>query len=171
MLLVGSIAVIVAVAAISTVVARGAASAGTSAQVEKGYMYVAKFTCAVEAGEDENLGLPLIPARYRTAVNIHNPQRDSISFSKKVVLAFAERTEQRGPISQWQQDRLQADEALAVDCVDIEKLLGGLPPIADGFVVIESEVPLDVAAVYTTESVGIDVEYIQPKRIGGDFVE
>jgi hypothetical protein len=49
-------------------------------------------------------------------------------------------------------------------------LLGGDQRVGDGFVVIESRLPLDVVAVYTTEVVGIDVEYVQPKQIAGGTV-
>jgi hypothetical protein len=146
---------------------------GLAAQFPEGFMYTVKFACVKEVGppEAEFGGAPFVPAQYRTAVNIHNPQRDDVSFSKKAVVALSQGSEERGIISEWREERLRSDEALDVDCLDIRELLGGDQPVGDGFVVIESRVPLDVVAVYTTEQAGIDVEYIQPKRITDGQVE
>jgi hypothetical protein len=148
-------------------------AAGLAAQEEEGFMYTVKFTCVEEVGpaEADFGGVPFMRAQYRTAVNIHNPQRDDVGFQKKAVVALSQGSEERGIISEWREERLRSDEALDVDCVDIQKLLGGTQPVGDGFVVIESRVPLDVVAVYTTEGAGIDVEYIQPKRIRDGLVE
>jgi hypothetical protein len=144
-----------------------------AAQVEEGFMYTVKFACVEEVGpaEADFGGIPFLPARYRTAVNIHNPQRDDVSFQKKAVVALSQGSGEHGFISEWQEERLRSDDALDVDCRDIQKLLGGTQPVGDGFVVIESQLPLDVVAVYTTEGAGIDVEYIQPKRISNGQVE
>ena len=60
------------------------------------------------------------------------------------------------PISQ---DTLREDEALAVDCIDIQKRLfpNGFPtPYIEGFIVIRSIVSLDVTAVYSTGVAGKD---------------
>ena len=147
-------------------------AAGPAAQFKEGYMYTVKFTCVDEVGPPEGSpgGVPFVPARYRTAVNIHNPQRESADFRKKAVVALSQESERRGIISDWREEHLKSDEALDVDCVDIRKLLGGDQPVGDGFVVIESRVPLDVVAVYTSDA-GIDVEYIQPKRTSDGLVE
>ena len=57
---------------------------------------------------------------------------------------------------------LQPDQALSINCNDIRSLFNNtLPTIGDGFVVLKSNVKLDVSAVYTTQD-SIDVEYIQP---------
>ena len=143
------------------------------ASQDEGYVYAAKFACVEEVGPPESdLGSPVVPGQYRTAINVHNPQRDDITIVKKAVVAFAERTERSGLVSdQRREHRLPPDDALSIDCFDIRELLGGGQPVGDGFVVIESRFPLDVVAVYTTEGIGIDVEYVQPKRTGGDFVE
>jgi hypothetical protein len=148
-------------------------AAGPAALQEQSFMYTVKFACVKEVGppEADFGGVPFVPAQYRTAVNIHNPQRDDVSFQKKAVVALSQGSEKRGIISEWREERLKSDEALDVDCLDIQKLLGGTQPVGDGFVVIESRFPLDVVAVYTTEQAGIDVEYIQPKRITDGQVE
>ena len=148
-------------------------AAGSAAQVPEGFMYTVKFTCVKEVGppEADFGGVPFVPAQYRTAINIHNPQRKGFDFRKKAVVALSQGSEKRGIISEWRDEHLESDEALDVDCLDIQKLLGGTHPVGDGFVVIESRFPLDVVAVYTTEGAGIDVEYIQPKRIREGVVE
>ena len=146
---------------------------GSAAQFPESFMYTVKFTCVKEVGppEGDPGGVPFVPALYRTAVNIHNPQREEVIFRKKAVVALSQESEERGIISEWREERLRSDEALDVDCLDIQKLLQGGQPVGDGFVVIESRVPLDVVAVYTTEGPSIDVEYIQPKRVREGLVE
>jgi len=93
-----------------------------------------------------------------------------VDFRKKAVVALSQESERRGIISDWREERLESDAALDVDCVDIRKLLGGGQPVGDGFVVVESRVPLDVVAVYTSDA-GIDVEYIEFKRTLDGLVE
>lgn len=171
--LVAAVAIVAAISIVAMVaISRPAAAGGPAGQIEEGFQYAAKFACFNEVGPAEgSLGEPVVPAQYRTVVNVHNPQRDDVEFQKKAVVAFAERSQERGPVSEWREERLRADEALAVDCLDVRELLGGDQRVGDGFVVIESRLPLDVVAVYTTEAVGIDVEYVQPKRIAGGTVE
>jgi hypothetical protein len=50
-------------------------AAAPAAQFPKSFMYTVKFTCVEEVGPPEGNpgGVPVIPAKYRTAVNIHNP--------------------------------------------------------------------------------------------------
>jgi hypothetical protein len=147
-------------------------AAGPAAQFKEGYMYTVKFACVDEVGPPEGSpgGVPFVPARYRTAVNIHNPQRSGVDFRKKAVVALSQESERRGLISDWRDEHLDSDAALDVDCLDIQKLLQGGQPVGDGFVVIESRVPLDVVAVYTSDA-GIDVEYIDFKRTRDGLVE
>ena len=148
------------------------AVASLGALQEQSFLYTVKFTCVEEVGPPEGNpgGVPFMPAKYRTAINIHNPQREAFDFRKKAVVALSQASDERGMISDWRDEQLESDGALDVDCLDIQKLLQGGQPVGDGFVVIESRVPLDVVAVYTTDA-SIDVEYIQPKRISDGLVE
>lgn len=138
------------------------AAAPATAQ-ESWESYAAKFVCNAEHYDDT-----IIRGKYRTIVNIHNPNylQDvqglpiPLTFYKKVVLAIPQ-GEQALPPSCHQQEVLEADWALGVDCDNIKTLLGlsGLPTTGDleGFVVIQvppqgatQEVPpLDVTVVYT----------------------
>jgi hypothetical protein len=102
-------------------------AAAPAAQFPESFLYTVKFTCVEEVGPPEGNpgGGPFMPAKYRTAVNIHNPQRESFNFRKKAVVALSQGSDERGIISDWRDEQLKSDEALDVDCVDIEKLLGG----------------------------------------------
>ena len=119
------------------------------------FMYTVKFTCVNEVGPATVVGVegPFEPAAYRTAVNLHNPQGFPVDFTKKAVIARGQGL-RRGQISKKVKETLLPDEALAVNCVNISELLKGPgqlgdQPVGDGFVIIESDVELDVVAVYT----------------------
>lgn len=91
---------------------------------------------------------PLAPGRYRTAINIHNPEKcDDANLRWKVAVAL--RGEQ-GPVSNFtRMTRLGPDGAMDIDCDLARQLFPNLPPFFTGFVVIESDIELDVVAVYT----------------------
>ena len=85
-LLVGtSITLIPTIAVIAVIaVSRPTIVGGAAAQLEEGYQYTATFACFDEVGPPEgDGGSPVIPARYRTVVNIHNPQRHRTSISAR----------------------------------------------------------------------------------------
>jgi hypothetical protein len=74
------------------------------------------------------------------------------------------------------EDRLQPDQALKTDCADIGDRVfqGGLPAaFIEGFVVIRSDRPLEVSAVYASSALeaaeriggGTDVETIAARLI------
>jgi hypothetical protein len=78
------------------------------------------------------------------------------------------------------EDRLGPDQALAVDCIDIQRQVfqGTLPaPYIEGFVVIQCKMSLAVAAVYTSAGVdsqgqitgtnSIEVEHIPERQKEG----
>jgi hypothetical protein len=142
------------------------------------FIYTVKFTCVPEVGPAQAVGVqaPFEPALYRTAINVHNFMDETVTFTKRAVLTNSE-DQPRGTITGRVNESLTPDQALSVDCLDVQQLFGGTPqPVGDGFLVIESAVELDVAAVYTAliitagsqredtgAGLGVDVEYIQPK--------
>ncbi len=130
------------------------AMASDKAASGKSFTYAVKFTCVNEVGPAANGDeVPFVPAVYRTVVNVHNPHDQTVTFTKKAVLARSQDLP-RGPITIREIEDLAPHQALAVDCIDIQKnLFGGLQPIGDGFLVIESSVELNVVAVYTTLSI------------------
>lgn len=141
------------------------------------FIYTVKFTCVPEVGPAQAVGVqaPFEPALYRTAINVHNFMDESVTVTKRAVLTNSE-DQPRGTITGRVADLLTPDQALSVDCLDVQQLFAGAPqPVGDGFLVIESPVELDVVAVYTAliitagqredtgAGLGVDVEYIQPK--------
>ena len=172
-----------------------ARSAGKGKKFE--FQYAAKFVC----GRDpQGAFLRVIPGFYSTAIAIHNPNNRRVRFRKKVALTFpADAPRERdaeqlpGLVSDFQDDTLDADQALQVDC---EEIFGkeanefqfseffptrgpesGFPPYIQGFVIIESKHSLDVSAVYTAGQGdpradpgsflvrSIDMEQIKERRI------
>ena len=77
------------------------------------------------------------------------------------------------PVSKFREDvRLGGDEALEIDCDEINRIIAEIPPegqfFPKGFVVIESDVELDVVAVYTVSGrsgqVSIHMERVPARR-------
>lgn len=128
------------------------------------YVYSAKFLCVPLVGPE---GTALSPGRYQTAINVHNPSTQDVRFKKKAVIARNELDEKRGEITPLEDDVLADDEAISIDCTSIAKRFGQAQPVGDGFVVIKSNEPLDVVAVYTSRD-SVDVERIVPVEFGED---
>ncbi len=133
------------------------------------YVYPAKFVCMPEVGPDAGA---VQPGQYRTVINVHNPSEEDLVLRKHAVIARSE-DQKRGPLSLAVEDSLAPGQALSVDCQDIHGLFGGGQAIGDGFLVIRSEQPLDVSAVYTATSnrnplPKIDVETVLPRRVPAD---
>ena len=117
------------------------------------YQYAVKLVCGVikpPKPDNVNTNHSLPPGEYKTKVNIHNFSRcDCVTFRWKV--AIGEPHLKVGPISDFSDVTLCADEALEIDCSDIRKKFGDhLPDHVEGWVVIESPSELDVVAVYGT---------------------
>jgi hypothetical protein len=111
-------------------------------------------------------------------VNIHNPHDSTITFVKKLALTHPRGGQEMGAILPIGTDTLMADGALQTDCEDLlEKLFSGEFPAShiEGFVIIESQVSLDVNTIYTAAKpgdsssaptvTGIDVEQIKEREI------
>ena len=143
------------------------------------FEYAAKLVCGTQ---EDPKNLRLARGLYATAINIHNPNRQTATFQKKLALTFPPDEQRPGKVMPISQDTLREDEALEVDCIDVQKRLfpNGFPmQYIKGFIVIRSTVSLDVTAVYSTNSLGkegcckteagqhsgIDVEQIRERRI------
>jgi hypothetical protein len=137
-------------------------------EVEEGnamaaFQYAAKFVCGKPGGEELARGI------YFTAINVHNPTEKDVRFRKKV--AIAGRREQGGPVSGFVDAKLGPDEAFEIDCPDIRQHAPSNDDFLKGFVVIESEVELDVVGVYTAAGEDgqvrtLDLEPVTPRRAG-----
>jgi hypothetical protein len=125
------------------------------------FEYAAKFVCG-KPGADE-----LAPGVYFTAISVHNPTDHGVKLRKKI--AIAGRREESGPLSEFFDARLGPDQALEIDCPDIRERARVSDDFLKGFVVLESDVELDVIAVYTAaggdgQLEAIDVKCVPPRR-------
>ena len=126
-------------------------------QTDSKFQYAVKFVCGKSEGE------VVAPGKYFTAINVHNPTDKAISFRKKIAVALP--SEKAGPVSRFFTARLGPDEALEIDCPDIFRHMEARVPFLKGFVVIESDVELDVVAVYTAAGEKGFVETIDIERV------
>ena len=141
------------------------------------FEYAAKLVCGLHRDPRDKR---LIRGAYATTINIHNPNDVEVEFFKKLALTFPPAEQRPGEVIRISEDRLGPDQALAVDCMDIQRQVfqGTLPaPYIEGFVIIQSKLSLDVSAVYTSAGVdsqgqitgtnSIDVEQIPERQKEG----
>jgi len=122
--------------------------------------YAVKFVCGVAEGQ------VAVPGNYRTAINVHNPSYEKVTFRYKIAVSRPGFTS--GPITKMGSTGLQPDAAFEIDCHDIWKLTntrGG--PWHKGFLVIETDRRLDVIGVYTAAGrdqfvTTMDIERVEP---------
>jgi Beta-propeller repeat len=146
------------------------------ASQEPMFEYAVKILCGVQT---DPKNMRLARGFYATAINVHNPNTSDVKFFKKLALTFPPAGQRPGKVMRIGEDKLGPDEALEVDCEDLQKRLfpGGFPtPYIKGFVVIQSPDSLDVTAVYTTATLdkkgqvadhsSIDVEQIRERQTG-----
>jgi hypothetical protein len=134
------------------------------------FQYAVKIVCGEVLAQD-NVPTPVAPGRYWTAINIHNPTRcQDAHFRWKVAVASPG---QPGPISAYSRLLpLRPDEALEIDCPQVMKAVSQQPPLkfVKGYVVIESDIELDVVAVYSGTpgpcgSNSFHTERVQPRCV------
>jgi len=132
--------------------------------------YAVKFVCGKSDGE------VVAPGNYFTAINVHNPTYQEIRFRKKVIVARravvgSEAEEERpepGRPPKFINANLGPDQAFEIDCPDIRHILDGPEadaPFLKGFVVIETDIELDVVAVYTAAGAAGQVETLHIERV------
>lgn len=135
------------------------------------FVYSAKITCVPHLGPASPA---LMPGKYRTAVNVHNPSDEPAHIQKWVTLSPPQG---QTPITGGRiSETLGPWSAFDVDCPHMRDQFG-LPegakvPGGKGFLVIRSDQRLDVVAVYTARTetankngvgTSIDVETVEPK--------
>jgi hypothetical protein len=140
------------------------------------YEYAAKVVCGLQP---DPRNTRLVWGFYGTAVNIRNPNREPIEFTKSLALTFPPEEQRPGEVFEIATDSLGPDQALEADCVDLERRLfpNGLPDpgYIKGYLVVRSKFSLDVTAVYTSAAIdregqpgahsSIDVERIPERRL------
>jgi hypothetical protein len=138
--------------------------------------YAAKLICGLQRdGKDMRLARGF----YATTINVHNPNRQPVTFRKRLALTFPPEEQRPGKVIPIAKDKLGPDQALKVDCLDIRHRVfpNGFPtPYIEGYVVLDSTDVLNVTGVYTTAGLdrkgrlsqhsSIDVELI-PGRASG----
>jgi hypothetical protein len=130
------------------------------------FQYAAKFLCTANIPMTSQTTPSVLPGSYRTVVNIHNPQGQSVQFRKKLAVSVPPARQTPGEVSRFIEDRLAADEALSVDCDRIGRDFGlSFIHGAEGFLVLESPESLDVTAVYTAGHYDGQVESIAVEQI------
>ncbi len=140
------------------------------------FTYSAKIVCVPHLGK---AGTALMPGKYRTAVNVHNPSDEPAHIQKWVTLSPPQG---QTPITGGRiADTLQPWSSFDVDCLhfrdDFWLPEGAKVPGGKGFMVIRSDKMLDVVAVYTSKAknppsdngvgTSIDVERVEPKMSNG----
>ena len=76
------------------------------------HQYAAKFVC----GKNDE-GKVVAPGEYFTAINVHNPGRETATIRKRFAVALP--SEKPGPVSGVVTERLRPGEAFEIDCPDI----------------------------------------------------
>ncbi len=109
------------------------------------FQYSAKLLCGKPK---ENDGLA--PGQYETLINVHNPSRCDVAHVRWKVARANLLGGDAGPISAYLDFELKPDHTLRIDCRTALKLsqMGG--SFFDGWLVLLSGIPLDIAAVYTS---------------------
>jgi len=134
------------------------------AQERAVYQYSVKTICGLSDGKIIAKGI------YFTAINVHNPSDRGVIFRYKVAVALP--GTKPGPVSKFAEAKLEPDQALEIDCPTIFRLIESREKFLKGFVVIESEIRLDVVAVYTAANSDgsietMDIERVTPQHIKG----
>ena len=125
--------------------------------MERLIVYSAKFLCGPAFGKEG-----VQRGSYSTAINIHNPHNGTVYLYKKAVIANRE-DEPRGKISAFRKVKLGPDEAIEIDCVDIDSLLGYQQDVTRlSALSRETETGLTAPSLQTTiRSVGSLVRFIK----------
>jgi hypothetical protein len=114
------------------------------------FQYAVKLVCGeVVAATPGAAPTVVAPGRYWTAINIHNPDKcKDANFRWKVAVAYPG---EQGQITPFRRTRpLGPDGAIEIDCPQVMQILQPqAPAFVKGYVVIESDIELDVVAVYT----------------------
>jgi lysyl endopeptidase len=153
----------------NTYIAGGQVVAGTNTTSPSATLqYAAKFLCGrMERNghwEDPSPSREAVAAGdYHTAINVHNPSHRAAAIRFQFASTLPDG--KSGTVSHFAEIRLDPDQAISLDCVQVYELLHAKPGFIDGFAVIESNVELDVVAVYTAASERGQVEALQTERV------
>jgi hypothetical protein len=125
---------------------------------DQAFQYAVKFLCTANIPGTSQTTTSVLPGVYQTAVNIHNPNNQTVRLREKITLGI-------GQTSAFVEDELKYDELLRMDCDQIVNRFGPFIHGVEGFLIIESTHSLDVTAVYTAGKRGAEVESIAVEQI------
>jgi hypothetical protein len=125
---------------------------------DRTFHYAVKFLCTANIPGTSQTTTSVLPGVYQTAVNIHNPNSQTVRLRQKIALGI-------GHTSAFIEDELKYDELLRMDCDQIVNRFGPFIHGVEGFLIIESTHSLDVTAVYTAGKRGEEVESIAVEQI------
>lgn len=135
----------------------------TSSAAAEPQIYDVKVVCGKEEGRIAAPGL------YWTAVNILNPNKETVKVRAKVSTALPGLN--MGPVSSYVDGPLRPDHSMEIDCPTLLKLANG-PDFLKGYVIVEGSGPLTIVAVYTQanreeQAVSIHTERVPPRAAAG----
>jgi hypothetical protein len=141
---------------------------GESQSSSSSLQYAAKFLCGRmernDRGKVPSQGREAVAAGdYHTAINVHNPSNRAAAIRFK--FASALRDGRSGTVSPFAEIKLGPDQTISLDCAQVYELLRAKPGFIDGFAVIESNVELEVVAVYTAAGENGQVATMQTERV------
>src|SRR5262252_9365245 len=95
-------------------------------RIDRDNVYSVKFVCGtLQQLTVGPIGSSFAPARYRTAINIHNPESRSVQFTVKGVRTQSNFPRSAGPfIGTPMPQSLVADGGLELSCEDIMAFIG-----------------------------------------------
>jgi len=99
---------------------------------------------------------PLVPGTYRTAINVRNPSWSNRARIRKYVVIANREDAPFGPVTKPVIYYVGPTQGFEIDYQDVLKLLGpnwNPNQFIKGWVVLESDIPLDVTGVYTMKNV------------------
>jgi hypothetical protein len=135
------------------------------------YKYSAKLICGkVQRPCDDcddccHSGAKMVaPGHYYMSINLHNHADKSATFRMRISLA--EPGGKPGRVSRTlEAKRLDAGQTMQIDCSQISRLADVSPQFHEGFLVIDSDVDLDVVGVYTAAGASGKIETMELERV------
>jgi hypothetical protein len=151
---------LIALTGIMALVLALGSSGALAADPERTFHYTAKFLCGMAGATD-----PVVPGLYSTAVSIQKSDGHGALVKFRVALTFPAPSVASGAVTTRQQVYLKQNEALEIDCEDILPLCG--VDFCKGFILLKSNVRLNVLAVYAAENGNTGGESVHRERIPG----
>jgi hypothetical protein len=128
------------------------ASNPAHAQLKTSFQYAVKTFCTLRG----DFGSALVPGKYQTLINIHNPTEKKIEVARKFALAGSPGDEAGSfSITPYKAFVLGPDQAVSINCFDVANYFCPINGVCvdffaiDGFLVLNSASELDVVAVYS----------------------